>query len=228
MKRRTFLRGSAAALPIVAELARPAPSSAQGLQPITLPKPQTQGGKPLMQALSQRKTGRNIGEQKFSAQVLSNLLWAAFGVNREDGRRTAPSAMNVRDIDIYVFMAEGVYLYDAAAHALKPVLAGDSRAKTGTQPAVATAPACLLYVADYDKYNTGRGPGLTDQSVMTAWSNAHVGFIAQNVYLYAASEDLASWFRARIDNEGLAKFLSLRPAQKVLYAQTVGYPVKSA
>ncbi len=227
MNRRSFLRGAAAA-PVVAALVHPAATSAQESRAITLPKPQTQGGKPLLEALSQRKTIRTIGEEKLSQQQLSNLLWAAFGVNRADGRRTAPSAMNVRDIGIYVFLAEGVYLYDADAHVLKPVVAGDHRAKTGGQPAVAKAAVGLVYVADLDKYSSGRGRAITDQSLLTAWSNNHAGFIGQNVCLYAASEDLAAWFRASLDSAALAALLNLRPAQKVLYTQTVGVPTKSA
>jgi len=230
MKRRTFLQRSAAAWPVLAGLASPAPAPAQGLQPLALPKPQKQGGKPLMQALAERQTNRNIGEEKLSPQMLSNLLWAAFGVNREtSGMRTAPSAMAVREIDIYVFLPEGVYLFDAAAHNLKPVLAGDHRAKTGNQAGVGKAPVSLVYVADLDKYASGSGPmRVTDAAVQTAWSNAHAGFIGQNVYLYAASEGLACWFRALIDNAGIAKLLNLRPGQKVLYSQGVGHPEKAA
>jgi nitroreductase len=151
-------------------------------------------------------------------------------VNRPgSGGRTAPSAINVRDIDLYVFLPEGVYLFDAVAHGLKPVLAGDHRAKTGTQAGVGKAPVSLVYVADFDKYGAGRGPmRVTDPAIQTAWSNSHVGFIAQNVYLYAASEGLASWFRAFVDHAGVASLLSLRPAQKVLYSQGIGYPAKKA
>ena len=229
MKRRTFLQRSAALAPILAGLSSPALTPAQGLQPMALPKPQKQGGKPLMQALNERRTNRSIGEERLSPQTLSNLLWAAFGVNREsNGLRTAPSAMAVREMDIYAFLPEGVYLFDAVAHSLKPVLAGDQRAKTGNQAGVGKAPVSLVYVADLNKYSAGAGPmTVTDAAVQTAWSNAHAGFIAQNVYLYAASEGLACWFRALIDNAGLAKLLNLRPGQKVLYSQGIGYPAKA-
>jgi nitroreductase len=224
MKRRTFLQRSAALGPILAELSSPAFTPAQGLQAMALPKPQRQGGKPLLEALNERRTNRNIGEEKLSPQTLSNLLWAAWGVNREDGGlRTAPSAMAVREMDIYVFLPEGVYLFDAAAHGLKPVLAGDQRAKTGTQAGVGKAPVSLLYVADFNKYSAGRMT-MTDAAVQNAWSNAHAGFIGQNVYLYAASEGLACWFRAMIDSAGLAKLLNLRPGQKALYSQGIGHP----
>jgi nitroreductase len=230
MKRRTFLQRSAALAPILAELSSPALNIAQEPPPLALPRPRRQGGKPLMQALAERQTNRNIAEEKLPAQTLSDLLWAAFGVNREaGGLRTAPSAMAVREIDIYVFLPEGVYLFDAPAHSLKPVLAGDQRARTGNQAGVGKAPVSLVYVADLNKYASGSGPmRVTDVAVQTAWSNAHAGFIGQNVYLYAASEGLACWFRALIDNAGIAKLLSLRPGQKVLYSQGVGKPEKAA
>ncbi len=227
MNRRSFLRGAAAA-PALAGLTAAAAASAAELQTITLPKPQKQGGKPLLQALNERKTGRNMSTDKLSQQQLSNLLWAAFGVNRDDGRRTAPTALNVQDIRIYVFLEEGVYLYDAAVHALTPVAAGDQRAKVSGQEQATRAAVGLVYVADYDKYGAGgRGRGF-DQSLLTAWSNVHVGFIGQNVYLYAASEGLSAWFRAGMNGEALTKLLKLGATQKPLYTQSVGVPTKGA
>src|ERR1035437_1223254 len=222
MQRREFLRG-AATVPVFAALAgRPRRAAAQELAGMALPKPQIQGGRPLMQALSDRKTIRTISEEKLSPQMLSNLLWAAWGVNRAaNNGRTAPSAMNVQEISLYVFLADGVYLFDEKAHSLKPVLAGDHRAKAGTQTGVAKAPVNLIFVADLDKYR----PGMTAE-MKTAWSSAHAGFIGQNVYLFAASEGLASWFRAFVDAPAVAQLLSLRPVQKVIYGQTVGYPAK--
>ena len=205
------------------------PARPQSTPGPTLPKPQLQGGRPLMQALADRKTNRTISEERLSPQMLSNLLWAAWGVNRPaTNGRTAPSAMNVQEIDLYVFLAGGVYLFDAPSHSLTPVVAGDHRAQTGTQAGVGTAPVGLVYVADLDKYAGGAGRrGVSDPARQTAWSNAHCGFIAQNVYLFAASEGLASWFRAMLDAPALAKLLNLRPAQQVLYAQGVGYPAKA-
>ena len=196
---------------------------------MALPKPQTQGGRPLMAALSDRKTNRNISEERLSPQMLSNLLWAAWGVNRPATRgRTAPSAMNAQEINLYVFLAEGVYLFDGPSHSLKPVKAGDYRARTGTQPDVGKAPVSLIYVADFGKYTTGPGGrGTIDPVNQAAWSNAHAGFIAQNVYLFAASEGLASWFRALVDAPALSRLLDLRPSEKVLYGQGVGYPAKA-
>ena len=228
MNRRAFLSKSAAGLPVLA-LSRGIPAGAQSPlpQPLALPKPRCQGGMPLMQALNQRRTNRDIAEQKLSPQMLSDLLWAAWGVNREGGMRTAPSAVAVREIDLYVFLPEGVYLFDAEGHALKPALAGDHRAQTANQAGVGKTPVSLVYAADLEKYATA-SMRVSDPATQLAWSNAHAGFIAQNVFLFAASEGLGCWFRALIDAPAIAKLLNLRPSQKVLYSQSVGYPAKGA
>ena len=191
---------------------------AQELKPVVLPPPQTDGGRPLMQVLKDRKTTRDFAPEKLSAQVLSNLLWAAFGVNRPDGRRTAPSAMNWQEIDIYVAVSDGLFLYDAKANRLQPVLAQDVRSATGTQDFVGVAPLNLVYVADRTK--SGSGP---DSDLYTG---ADAGFISQNVYLFCASENLATVVRGSVDRAALAKVMKLRPEQKILLAQTVGYPKK--
>jgi nitroreductase len=191
---------------------------AQELKPVALPRPQTDGGRPLMQVLKDRKTTRDFATDKLTPQLLSNLLWAAFGVNRPDGRRTAPSAMNRQEIDIYVATSDGLFVYDAKGNRLEPVLAQDIRPTTGTQSYVAAAPLNLVYVADLAK--AGSGP---DTEMFTA---ADVGFIGQNVYLFCASEGLATVVRGSIDRVALAKVLKLRPEQKIILAQTVGYPKK--
>jgi SagB-type dehydrogenase family enzyme len=171
-----------------------------------------------MQVLKDRHTTRDFSSQKLPPQVLSNLLWAAFGVNRPDGKRTAPSAMNWQEIDIYVATQDGLYVYDAKGNALKPVLAQDVRGATGQQPFVKEAAVNLVYVADLAK--TGRAGG-EDQTLYTA---ADTGFIAQNVYLFCASEGLAAVVRGSVDRVALAKLIKLRPDQKIILAQTVGYP----
>jgi len=191
---------------------------AQDLKPIVLPQPQTDGGRPLMQVLKDRKTTRDFAPDKLPPQILSNLLWAAFGVNRPDGGRTAPSAMNRQEMDIYVATAEGLFLYDAKGNRLEPVLAQDVRPATGTQSFVATAPLDLIYVADLSKAGSG-----ADSDLYTA---ADTGFIAQNVYLFCASEGLATVVRGSIDRAALAKAMKLRPEQKIILSQTVGYPKK--
>jgi len=202
-------------------LAVPTLSLAQELKPISLPSPQTNGGKPLMQALKDRHTTREFSSEKLSPQVLSNLLWAAFGINRPDtGKRTAPSAMNWQEIDIYVATADGLYVYDAKGNKLDPVLAEDVRGATGMQPFVKDAPLDLVYVADLAK--TGKSSA-EDKNFYTA---ADAGFIAQNVYLFCASEGLAVVVRGSVDRAALAKMMKLRPDQKILLGQTVGYPKK--
>jgi len=193
-------------------------SAGQTLKPVQLPAPQTTGGRPLMEVLKDRKSTREFGSDTLSQQTLSNLLWAAFGINRPDGRRTAPSAMNWQEVSIYVATPAGVYFYDAKANVLAPVLAGDFRAATGMQSFVKDAAVNLVYVSDLSK---SEGAASSEAEMYTA---ADVGFIAQNVYLYCASEGLATVVRASIDKPVLAKTLKLKPQQRIILAQSVGYP----
>jgi SagB-type dehydrogenase family enzyme len=193
-------------------------TSAQELKPIRLLPPETDGGCPLMQALKQRKSSRMFSTEKLPMQVLSNLLWAAFGVNRqESGKRTAPSARNWQEIDIYISTADGLYLYDAPAHTLKPVLAEDIRAMTGYQQFVGEAPVNLIYVADFSRM----GQATVDEK--TFYSAAATGFISENVYLFCASEGLATVVRGSVDRATLGKRMGLAPDQAITLAQTVGY-----
>ncbi len=185
---------------------------------VQLPKPDTTGGKPIMQCLKERKTSRSFDSKPPPQQVLSNLLWAAFGVNRPDGRRTAPSAMNWQEIRLYVATEGCLYLYDAQSNSLKEVLKEDIRGKTGVQDFVKDAPVDIVYVADLSK--TGRA-SLEDQTLYTA---ADCGFIAQNVYLYCASQGLACVVRGSIDRTSLLKAMNLGSNQKIILSQTVGYP----
>jgi SagB-type dehydrogenase family enzyme len=194
----------------------------QELKGIALPKPHMEGGMPLMKALAARSTSREFGPGELPLQVLSDLLWAADGVNRPDsGKRTAPSAMNVQNIDIYVALKIGLYVYDAKANTLDPVLSEDVRGTMGTQPFVKDVPLNLVYVADYAKMARGSD---ADKALYSA---AHAGFIGQNVYLFCASEGLATVVRGLIDREAISKVMKLRPDQRVLLAQSVGYPKKS-
>ena len=195
--------------------------TAQELKPVALPTPQTSGGKPLMQALRERKSVRDFGPEPLSRQTISNLLWAAWGVNREDGRRTAPSASNRQEIEVYAVMADGAYLYDAQANALKPVTAADLRKFAGTQPYVAGAPVNLVYVADTAKLGG-------DDAARLATANADTGFIAQNVYLFCASEGLGTVVRGSVNRDDLGKALNLRAGQRITLAQSVGYAKKPA
>jgi len=199
----------------------PALGLAQELKPILLPAPQTDGGKPLMQALRDRHSTREFSPEKLSPQVLANLLWAAFGINRPgEGKRTAPSAMNWQEVDIYVATADGLYVYDAKGNNLDPVVAEDVRAATGVQPFVKDAPLDLVYVADLAK------TGHASAGEVDFYTGADVGFIAQNVYLFCASEGLAVVVRGSVDRTALSKVMKLRSTQKILLSQTVGYPKK--
>ena len=159
---------------------------AQEAKVVELPKAQTTGGKPLMECLRDRKTSRSFSNKALPPQTLSNLLWAAFGVNRPDGKRTAPSAVNWQEVEVYVATADGMYLYDAQAQTLKLVVAKDLRTATGGQPFVPVAPVNLVFVADYAKM------GRAGDADKDRYSAADTGFISENVYLYCASEGLAT------------------------------------
>ena len=205
---------------------------------ITLPRPTLARGKSVLSALQQRRTIREIGGRKLSLQVLSNLLWAACGVNRKKvpigiSGRTAASASNSQEIDLYVAMEEGTFLYDESHHKLNPIVEADVRhlALGKGQPDLgAEAPVRLLYVVDVNKLaNTSgyREPGLQDPETQKSYYYVDIGLIAGNVYLYAASVGLAAWFH-NCDRLGLTAKLKLRPDQRVLFAQTVGYPAAAS
>ena len=188
---------------------------------IQLLPPQTEGGKPLLQALQERSSTREYGPETISLPILSNLLWAAFGINRpESGKRTAPSAHNWQEIDIYAATEDGLYRYNEKAHALDLVLAQDLRAKTGAQKFVKDAPLNLIFVADLSRM----GDASADEKAFYAAADA--GFISQNVYLYCASEGLATVVRRWIDRPALARAMNLGPDQEIILAQTVGYGKK--
>ena len=192
---------------------------AQELSPIPLPPARIEGGRPLMQVLQDRQSRRSYSPEKLPMQTLSDLMWATFGVNRpESGRRTAPSARNWQEIDVYAALAEGLFLYDAATHSLQPVVAEDLRAATGGQHFVASAPLNLVFVADYARM------GDAPEEAKLTLSYADAGFISQNVYLYCASEGLATVVRAMVDRASLSEKMRLRPEQKIIMAQTVGFP----
>jgi len=194
---------------------------AQESEMVKLPAPQITGGRPLMDCLKARRSSRDFAPDKLSPQVLSNLLWAADGINRSDsGKRTAPSAVNWQDIDIYVSTADGLFLYLPREHALKKTLGEDVRGAMGTQEFVKSVPLNLIYVSDYSKLARG-----TDED-KRFYSGAHTGFISQNVYLFCASEDLATVVRGLVDREAMAKTMMLRPEQRITLAQSVGYPKK--
>ena len=197
----------------------PTVALSQDLKTIKLLKPQMDSSRMLMQVLKDRKSSRNFSPKKLPIRVLSNILWAACGVNRPlTNGRTAPSASNWQEIDIYVASADGLYLYDAAAHSLKMLLKQDIRGITGSQPYVKEAPVNLIYVADLTRMENA-APDEKD-----FFSATDTGFISQNVYLYCASEGLATVVRGNIDRMALGKVMKLRDDQRIILAQTVGYP----
>jgi SagB-type dehydrogenase family enzyme len=170
------------------------------------------------EAFKNRKSANAFQSQPLPKEKLTDLLWAAWGINRPDsGKRTAPSAGNTQEIDIYVLLADGAYVYDAKGNQLTPVSDQDLRAKTGAMK-FRDAPVHLVFVADYAKYRMG------SQSERELWSVAHTGFIGQNVYLYCASERLGAHFYAGLDKAALKDSLKLRADQAVVFGQAVGYP----
>jgi len=199
----------------------PGTAVAQARNPATivLPPPRTQGGKPLIEALRLRRSTRDYAARPLPPQVLSDLLWAAFGVNRpESGDRTAPYWRHVMVIDVYAAMADGVWLYEPKAHELQPYMGGDIRTDTGLQDFVGKAPLNLIYVA--------HGERMTDVSAedRRLYASVDTGFIGQNVYLFCASEGLATVFRGAVDYAKLARTMRLGDGQFVTFSQTVGYP----
>jgi len=217
MNRREFMKTSAAAgTGLVTGSVSLA--FAEEKRAIQLLKPQAGSGNALMQLLWKRTSSREFSPEPLPIEVLSNMLWAAFGISRPDGKRTAPTARNRQEIDIYVATAKSLYLYDAKANLLSPLLAEDIRGMTGGQPYVKDAPVNLIYVADYSKMDKGAN----EERVL--FSAAATGFISENVYLYCASEGLATVVRAMIDRPTLAREMKLRPDQSIILAQSVGYP----
>ncbi len=185
---------------------------------IELPEPNKTGGKPLMEALNERHSSRDFMDKDLTQQQLSDLLWAAYGINRPDiGKHTIPTSRNRQDIQVYVTTSEGLFLYMPEEHALKQITNEDLRKVTGKQDFVKDAAVNLIYVSDFDKL------GKDDDQAKMITAATHCGFIGQNVYLYCASEGLITVFRAWIDKEEIREALQLNENQKVIYSQTVGY-----
>jgi len=196
------------------------PSFSQDTVVLRLPDPQLEKGKPLMQVLKERKSTRSFSDREISVQEMANLLWAANGINRkESGRRTAPTAQNKQEIEVYVSNKEGLFRYDAQQHALVTIHNRDIRAITGTQPYVATAPVNLIIVADLSKMGA-------DLQANLQTANIDAGFVCQNIYLYCASENMATVVRGSVDREKLSVEMGLGPNFYIAVAQSVGYPVE--
>jgi nitroreductase len=201
------------------------PARASKPEAIQLPAPKTDGGLPLMQALKARKSTRDYADRKLTPQQLSDLLWAANGVNRKDGKRTAPAALNAQAVDLYVVLPEATYLYEASQNRLEPVKAGDHRQATGRQDFVKTAPMALVFVADLAKFKDlpDFAKNLPDDQKIR-WALVSAGCQSQNVSLACASGGLGTVVRGSIDPKTFAEAVGLRPDQIVLFAQTVGWP----
>ena len=184
-------------------------------QNIKLPAPNKEGGKPLMQALNERQTHRDFSAKQLSDQQLSDLLWAAVGVNRPDGKRTAPTARNCQQIEVYVFMEKGVYLYDAKEDMLKLMVKGDQRKMVAMQPFPAEAPVLLVMVANYDKM-TGM-----DMEHKEFYGATDCGYVCQNIYLYCASEGLHTVSLGSIQRDKIKDLLKFNG--KAILAHPVGF-----
>jgi nitroreductase len=210
-------RQASAGLLSTAILAGTAAQAADEPPVMQLPAPKTAGGMPLMQVLKLRRSTREYADRPLPLQVLSDLLWATYGVNRPSGDRTAPYWRHIMVIDVYAAMADGVWFYDPKGHLLRKHLSADIRAATGQQDFVGSAPLNLVYVA--------HGERMRDVSPeqRRLYASVDSGFIGQNVYLFCASEGLASVFRAAVDYKKLEKAMQLEDEQFVTFAQTVGY-----
>jgi SagB-type dehydrogenase family enzyme len=192
--------------------------TSQVIETVALPVPKKSGGMSLLKALSLRQSQRSFSEKELSPKVLSNLLWAAYGVNRPDDGRTVPSARTWKEFDIYVVKADGWFVYEPAKHTLLKMGNEDLREYAGKQDFVKTAPLNLIFVADYNRMTNAT------EELMNFYSAADVGFISQNVYLYCASAKLSTVVRAQIDRDKIREVFKLRPGQQPILAQTVGYP----
>ncbi len=216
MERVTRREVNAALLAAGALAALPIAAFAQ--QTRELPAPRKEIGKPLMQALQLRRSTREYSPRPLSEQVLSDLLWAAYGVNRPSGDRTAPYWRHIMVVDVYAAMADGVWLYEPQQHALRLRLAADLRAQTGMQDFVARAPLNLVYVVHGERMH---GVSPEDRRL---YGSVDAAFAGQNVYLYCASDGLATVFRGAVDYARLGRAMRLGEGQFVAFAQTVGYP----
>ncbi len=191
---------------------------------IALPQPVNNGGMPLMEVFQTRRSRREFDTRPLELQVLSNSLWAAFGINDDDGGlRTAPSALNIREMKLFVLLPDAAYRYEPVRNCLDPVAAGDLRNKSAQQSELRIAPVHIVFVADYSKYKQANE---ATKQRFTLLSHAHAGFIGQNIYLFCASQGLSTCFVTRFRQPALAKALGLVEDQLLLYTQAVGYPLE--
>jgi len=191
---------------------------AQVIETIALPPASKTGGMPLMEALQKRRSQRSFSSKELTQQQMSDILWAAYGINRPDGFRTVPSARTWNEFDIYIIKAEGWYVYDPQHHSMQKMGNDDLRVTSAVQEFAHNAPVNLVFVADFDRMTN------VDDDTRRFYSATDVGYISQNVYLYCASEGLATIVRGQIDKVKAKELLKLRPNQHIILAQTVGYP----
>lgn len=206
-------------LPLLALATGFCTASAQDME---LPKPDKSAGMSLNEALSKRQSVRDYTDQELTPQQLANLLWAANGITRPDGKRTAPTARNAQEIDLYVILKSGVYRYDAPTDKLQLILKEDIRKLAGTQPFTKRAPVNILFVADYNKQTWD-----IPLEKKRQYAAVDSGFIGQNIYLHCSANGMASVFRGMIDAKALHEKLGLPEHKEVLYGQTVGFPKNS-
>jgi len=192
--------------------------SAQVIENIPLPPAQKTGGMPLMEAFQLRKSQRSYSSKELTSQQISNLLWAAYGINRPDGFRTVPAAKNWYEYDIYILKQDGWFLYEVSKHTLLKMGNEDLRIYGGTQDFVKAAPVILVYVADFGRMND------TTDELRKFFSAVDVGYISQNVYLWCASENLATIILGQVDKVKVREVLKLKSDQQVILSQPVGYP----
>ena len=196
--------------------------NAQELKSIALNPPDINSGLTVMQAFSKRSSASAFTSEKLKLQDLSDLLWAANGINRADSKkRTAPSAMNAQDIDIYVFLSDGVYLYNAPANSLDPVVAGDQRTlAAGRQAEYANAAVILVMVSDISRFRNGEDNMKLSMAAMDA------GIVSQNISIFCAGTGLLTRPRATMDQPKLKEILKLKDTQYPLLNNPVSYPAK--
>ncbi|MCX6334937.1 MAG: SagB/ThcOx family dehydrogenase [Bacteroidia bacterium] len=192
--------------------------SAQVIETVHLPPAQKTGGMPLMEALQLRKSQRSFSSKELTSQQISNLLWAAYGINRPDGFRTVPASKNWYEYDIYVLKSDGWFLYEVAKHTLLKMGSEDLRIYGGTQDFVKTAPVILVFVVDFERMT-----GTTDD-LKKFFSAVDLGYISQNVYLWCASEGLATIILGQVDKPKVHEVLKLKPNQQVVLSQPVAFP----
>lgn len=186
---------------------------------IILPKPEFGKSKSLMECLKLRKTTRNFNNKKIDNQVISNILWAANGLNRpEENKFTSPTAMNMQELDIYLAKEDGLYFYNPIEHSIKKIHENDIRKETGTQVFVGTADFELIIIADTKKMSK-----VQDPAKYNFYASRDAGYVSQNIYLICASEEIGTVARGSFDNDKIIKLMNLDNSKFVTLVHTIGF-----